>query len=320
MSTDNSASSQESGELNTDEAAEAFNKIFEGGDEPPVEVDTEVDPPKKEEEAEEEVEPPEGVEEGDDAPITIQVDGKPVTLTQAQLADAYKNGLRQSDYTQKTMAVAEQRKAAEAETQKAQQERYTYAQNLTKMAAQLEGAIQQQEKIDWSALLNADPIEYLKQQADLSKRQTALQENQREQSRIAQQFQAEQTEANRTHLATQQQEILVKLPQWKDEATASKERDAIKADLVKRGYTPEEISGISDHKAVVLAREAMLYRQMMAKANIAAKKMQTTPERVIRSGVASEGNPGRADRNAAMRDLAKSGSTEDAARVFATLL
>src|SRR5437763_12919210 len=64
------------------------------------------------------------------AKFTVKVDGKDVELTEAEIADAYKNGLRQADYTRKTMEAADQRKAAEAEASKAREERTKYAHGL----------------------------------------------------------------------------------------------------------------------------------------------------------------------------------------------
>lgn len=283
-------------------------------------VDTELDPPKKKEgESEEPEAEPNAAEEGADAPITIEVDGKQITLTKAEVADAYKNGLRQADYTKKTMEAADTRKTADAEIQKVQQERQAFATNLTKMAAQLEGALQQQSNIDWDALLNADPVEYLKQQHLLQQRQAALSQNQQEQQKVAQAFQAEQATQHRSYLATQQQELLAKLPEWKDEAKAKTEREALKTYLKDQGYDDAAINSVSDHKAVLMGRKAMLYDQMMAKAQAAARKVSTLPQKVERPGVATERNP-LDGRNAAMQRHAKSGSIESAAAVFANLL
>jgi hypothetical protein len=314
MSSDNPQSA-EPGELSVDSAAAVFTTLLD----PPVEkeeekVDTEIDPP-----VEKDVEPPEPVEEGDDAPFTIEVDGKQVTLTKEQIAEAYKNGLRQSDYTQKTMALAEQRKAAEAEAQKAFEERQTYATSLQKMAAQLEGAIQQQEKIDWNALLDSDPVEFLKQKHLYDQRQVALQKNQQEMTVLSRRAQAEQTQAHQSHLRTQQDELLAKLPEWKDESKAKSERESLKTYLQEQGYEPKDIDAISDHKAVILSRKAMLYDQMMAKASAAAKKVQNLPTKVERPGVSTERNP-LDGRMKAMKRLEGSGSVEDAAALFSSLL
>lgn len=299
--------------LNLDQAAAAFAQMLDPQPQEGAET-TEPEAPAPDTPAENNA-----AEEGDDAAVTVEVDGKPVTLTKEQIAEAYKSGLRQSDYTQKTMAVAEQRKAAEAETLKAQQERSTYASNLQKMAAQLEGALEQQSKIDWNALIESNPVEALRQQHLLQQRQAALQENQREQQRLAEQIRSEQAEAFKNHLSTQQQELLAKLPEWKDEAKASAERDALKAYLVEQGYSQSDVANISDHKAVILGRKAMLYDQMMAKAQAAAKKVSNVPTKVERPGVSSE-RVSPDGRSAAMQRLTKSGRVEDAAAVFASIL
>lgn len=308
--------SEGSGELSLDAAADAFTALLapvEAAEEP--KVDTEVDPPK---EPEPEAEPNQA-EEGADAPITVEVDGKQVTLTKEQVAEAYKNGLRQSDYTQKTMAVAEQRKAAEAETQKARAERDAYVQNLQKMTAQLEGAIEQQDKIDWNALLESDPVEFMRQKHLRDTRQAALQKVHQESAEIQKRVQAEQAEAFRTHLQQQQEQLLAKLPEWKNEAKAKSEREALKSYLQEQGYDAKDVDAISDHKAVILGRKAMLYDQMMAKASAAAKKIQNAPTKVVQPGSTTETNP-MDGRTRAMQRLAKTGSVDDAAAVFAGIL
>ena len=319
---DNQATESSDTALTIDGAAQAFADMIDPPEpqEAETKVDTELDPPKKKEgESEEPDAEPNAAEEGADAPITIEVDGKQITLTKAEVADAYKNGLRQADYTKKTMEAADTRKTADAEIQKVQQERQAFATNLTKMAAQLEGALQQQSNIDWDALLNADPVEYLKQQHLLQQRQAALGQNQQEQQKVAQAFQAEQATQHRSYLATQQQELLAKLPEWKDEAKAKTEREALKTYLKDQGYDDAAINSVSDHKAVLMGRKAMLYDQMMAKAQAAARKVSTLPQKVERPGVATERNP-LDGRNAAMQRHAKSGSIESAAAVFANLL
>ncbi|MDB5541976.1 MAG: hypothetical protein JWQ89_3703 [Devosia sp.] len=316
MSTD--TPSGESGDLSIDGASAAFAALMEpieAQDDAP-QVDTEIDPPKEEDK--EKKPEPNAAEEGDDAPITVMVDGKPVTLTKAEIAEAHKNGLRQSDYTQKTMALAEQRKTAEAETAKAQQERGVYAHNLTKMAAQLEGALQQQAQIDWNALLEQNPVEFLKQKHLFDQRQAALQQNQQEQTKVQQQFQTEAIIARQSRLSEQQHELLAKLPDWKDEAKADTEQKAIKEFLKSRGYRGAELN-IDDHRAVLLARDAMMYHEMMDKAKAATKRVQNVPTKVERPGVSRETSP-LDGRTAAMQRQQKTGSIEDTSKLFASLI
>lgn len=286
-------------------------------DEPAPKVDTEVDPPAKEEpkpEAE-----PNAAEEGADAPITVEVDGKQVTLTKEQIAEAYKGQLRQSDYTQKTMAAAEERKASEAERTKAQQERATAAQTLQRNAALLEAVLEQEKQTDWEALKQSNPIEFVNQWHLHTQRQAALEQTRKDLGSLHQKAQADHADALRNHLVQQQEHLLAKLPEWKDAAKAKSERDALKSYLQQQGYEAGDVDNINDHRAVILGRKAMLYDQMMAKASAAAKKVANVPTKVERPGVQSERSP-LDGRTAAMQRLTKSGSLDDAAKLFATLL
>ncbi len=135
----------------------------EGVKEPESEIETEAEPEGEAEANDEEI-------------VTIEVDGKPIELTKAQLAEAYKSGLRQADYTKKTTEVSEQRKAAEAEIQKAQHERASYAQRLQQQEAVLSAALQEQQNINWEQLLESDPVEFMRQKHLSERRQAALQQ------------------------------------------------------------------------------------------------------------------------------------------------
>jgi hypothetical protein len=247
--------------------------------------------------------------------FTVKIDGKEVEVSLDELKNGYQ---RQSDYTRKTMEAAEQRKTADAETQKAQQERQQYAGELQRMAVQLEGVLEQQSQVDWNALLEADPVEYLKQQQLFQQRHALYQQNIQEQQKLAQQFQAEQAQAHQSYLAQQRDDLLAKLPDWKDDAKAAAEKTAISKFLQEQGFGDEDISSIADHRHVLIARKAMLYDQLMANAKLQAKKVQEAPQRVVKPGVTATGN---ADgRSAAVKRLEKTGRVEDAADVFRQFL
>ena len=87
----------------------------------------------------------------------------------------------------------------------------------------------------------------------------------------------------------ERQALLKACPEWTSEATATKEKQAIAADLKARGYTDADIQGLSDHKAVLLARDAMLYRQMKAAANTTEKQVRQAPK-IIKPGTSAPRN------------------------------
>lgn len=313
-------SESDSSALDVNSAAAVFSNILEPREAAP-EVKEEKQPEAKEpeaqgdeSEAEEQPEVKEGNTEEEPQKFTIKVDGKDVEVTEEELAEMYKSGLRQSDYTKKTMEVAEARKTAEAETQKAQQERTQFAQKLHSQEILLHAVLQEQSQINWQELLANDPVEYLQQKHLFDQRQAALQNIHQEKQQLLQQHQAEQQKNHAQFVAQQQEELLAKLPHWKNSEKAKAEQGELREFLQSNGFSDAELNSIVDHRHVIVARNAMLYDKMMSKAQAAAKKISTLPTKIEKPGVTTSG--GLDKRTAAYQRLSKSGSVEDAAAVF----
>ena len=283
------------------------------------------DPPEKREApveaAVDAVEPPatEVVEDAGPEMVTVDIDGYEVELPKDKAEKLKAERLMQADYTRKTMAAADERKAASAEHQKAIAERGAYAANLQRMQAQLEGALQDQAKdVNWEHLLNNDPVEYLRQQHLAQTRQAALQQNYTQQQQVNSQIDADRAAAHESHLAQQQEALLAKLPDWRDPAKAAAERVAIRDYLQSQGFEASELAHVTDARSVLMARKAMLYDQMVSKASAAAKKVATLPSRVVTPGAGESQNLDK--RGAQFQRLSKSGKAEDAAALFAGIL
>lgn len=310
----------ESTGLAPEQATALMAQILDGnGAEEPKKEDAEPQakaPPEPE--AKSDAEPQEEDAQNEDETITIEVDGKLVEVKKSELSDLVKGNLRQSDYTKKTMEVAEQRKAAEAEIQRARAERMQYAQGLQQAQAVLQAQLQEQSQTNWQQLLETDPVEYLKQQHLAQQRQAQLNQVMQQQQALHARNQHEQALQLQTHLQSQQQELLAKLPEWRDESKAKADREAIKTYLKDQGLADSEISTITDHRLVLLARKAMLHDQMIQKASAATKKVSNLPQKVERAGVQTSQNLDK--RQSAFQRLSKSGKVEDAAAVFAGLI
>jgi hypothetical protein len=177
---------------------------------------------------------------------------------------------------------------------------------------------EQNKSTNWEELSRSDPAEYVRQLHLAQTRQAHLSQVQQETQRVAAQEQAEQQEAQRSHIQAQHQALLDKLPEWKDEAKAKAEKMAIREELKSRGFEDHLIDNLADARLVVMAREAMLYRQMMGKAQAATKKVATLPTKVEKPGSGESPNMDR--RSSAFQRLSKSGRVEDAASVFASIL
>jgi hypothetical protein len=314
----------EGGSLEGDAAVDAFANILNPPSEEEIKENEALETAKQAKELAGEAETTEEVveepEEAEGEKITIEIDGKMVELTPKEVAEAYKNGLRQDDYTRKTMAAAEERKAAEAEVQKARQERNEYHQKLTTYAIQLQGMLAESQNINFDELRESDPIEYLKQKDLLEKRQLALQQANYEHQQIEQLNAEEAKQAQAQYLQTQQQELLAKLPAWKDEAKAKAEKEEIKAYLKGQGFSDQDIAGVGDHRHVLLIRQAMLFDKLMKQAPAATKKVASAPVKVERPGVANESTNAQRDKVMKQVRSSKSLTTDQAANAFSSIL
>lgn len=307
--------------LNTDSAAAAFADFLE----PPKEiteksaqdVEAEVieDLTKGDEKPEAEATEKTDAEASDDPMVTVKIDGKEVEIPLSELKNSYQ---KDKVSTERFMQAAEIKKTAEAEAAKAQADRQQYATQLQKHSAQLEGLLQEQSQIDWQAFIDSDPVGALKQQNLFFQRQAAFQRTQEELHALAEQAKAEQEKARQSFIAQQRDELLAKLPEWKDPAKATAEQTALAKYLVDQGFDKESVNSITDHKAVLIGRKAMLYDAMMAKANAAAKKVTAAPQKVMRPGVVEDTSMDK--RQASFRQLSRTGRAEDAAALFAQII
>ena len=319
---DNPTSESSNEALDTNSAAEAFGALF-GNEEEETASDTESAADDSPEAAAERLAKQElsGIEEGSDAPeaektFTVEIDGKQVQLTAAEIAENHKNGLRQADYTRKTMEAAEVKKAAETEAAQARQERETYAQKLNHYAISTEAQLTAIAAELTQELLDTDPVGYLTKQRTLQEGQAKLAQAQGELSRLTTQQQEERKAAETAYYADQQAKLLAKVPEWKDAAKLQSDVAAMKEYLGTQEFTPEE-QAFPDHRLVILAKKAMQFDQLMERAKGAVKKVAALPTKVERAGAPD--NSGNERGKEALKKLGKTGSIDDAAKALSFL-
>lgn len=248
--------------------------------------------------------------------VTVMIDGKPVELTKAQIAEAKKGELRQADYTRKTMEAAEQRKAAEAEKAQAKAQREQYSRDLQQIL--LVNQFHDQQAQQWTPdMVDADPLGYIKFKMDVENRALQTQQAQAQLQQIQQQEQQEREQSAHEYRAQQLEMIRAKLPAWKDEAVMKREIGEIKEWLHGQEFTDADLSGMQDHRMVLLAQKAMKYEQLMAKAKTTAQQVAKAPPKVEPPGrqpvAPTDG------RTEGMKRLAKTGKVDDAAAILAQM-
>lgn len=246
----------------------------------------------------------------DDPEEEWEAGGKQFRVKRSELRAGY---MKDADYRQKTAELAEQRRAVEAVQQHIQQERQGAANQLDVYLQALHRELIGTQPD--ASLIESDPQEYLRQQQAHNARaaafQTALQQRQALTGRMTADEQRQQAEYRKGE-ATRLLEVL---PQWRDDKVRSKESGEIAAFLQKTGYTPEEMNGLVDHRALLIARDAMRFHQLQAAK--AKKQTQEPPRNTLRAGASTDRGTNAARVNAANDRLRRNPDSLDALAGFA---
>lgn len=230
-------------------------------------------PPEEGEDAEDDAEAPQE-QEPEPETFTVRVDGKEVAVTRDELLAGYS---RQADYSRKTAELAEQRRAAEAEIQRVAAERQHYAQQLDQVAAVLQHTLPPPPPPE---MLDTDPIGYVQQKEHYEARVGQLRKVLAERDEAQQLSQKQMQQQQQQMLEAARAQLAEMLPEWREEKTAAKEKPAVVKHLQVIGYTDAEIGQAADPRALVMARESMLYRQLMASKPQVQQRVAAAPKMV----------------------------------------
>ena len=325
-------------QTNLEQAANAFESLLTSEEEQPkaAEIDSKANETVEEEIVEDEVveeqqldsedddfEESETLEEEqvelEDQPETqlyaLNVNGEQVEVTLDELQNGYS---RQKDYTRKTQELAQQRKAIEQQQAELVQNENLYKELLPKLEASLNEGLGTEP--DWEQLYANDPIGYVRERDLYNEKKEKLTAVQSEQQRLQHEAQASQNEQIQKYMEYGEQEILKSVPEWKDTKVASSEKLAIRDYAMNDlGFTSQEIDQIYDYRLLKGLRNAWLYN----KVNKQTKKTPTQ-KASVRNRVAKPGSVTNKKSSTPLKrsrqKLAKTGTVQDAAKVFEQLL
>jgi len=301
---------QGSESLNVNQAASAFENLM--GDDDGA-SDSQPESQTEELQASDEVEQEYAEESEETAPkprYRVKAAGEEIEVDEEELIKGYQQGV---DYTKKSQALAEQRKAFEAERghlEYVKQERQAYAQKLRALDSFL---TQQDQGVNLDVLKETDPIGYAVAVAEQSQREKQLAVVRNEQHRLAQQQQAEQQSELQTHLRTQSEKLVSLIPELatpQGDAVRKQIRDYAKSE----GWTDQELSSVYDSRAVMSMYKAMKYDQLQKSKPELNKKLQSAPK-MMRSGTSAPPTRSSQDKQA-MQRLRETGKVSDAAKAF----
>jgi len=248
--------------------------------------------------------------------FVVKAAGEEREVTLQELIEGYQKG---TDYHKKTNALAEQRKAVEAEkaaVEQAKQARDAYAERLKVMDQFLS---QQMQGEDIESLKETDPIAYAVKVAEMTRQEKQLQQLRAEQQRIAREQQAEQEVHMERRIAEEAQKVASAIPDYADPKKGEKVRSDLRAFAKSIGYSDAELASATDSRAVVTLWMAAQYQKLQQSKPGVTKKVTEAPK-LLKPGTATGKT---IQSEAAKQDFArlkKTGSRQDAARVFERFL
>lgn len=290
-------------------------------DEESTEQQTEqVDPNAAPEEAEEAA-PAEGEDAEPETPdeqpeepqtFTIKVDGKDVAVTLDELQKGYS---RHADYTQKTQALAEERRSLEAEAATMRTRNEQYAVLLDKVEEGLKQLTPPEP--DWDALRRDNPEEFAVQWAEHQRREEALKAVRSEKDRVFQEQQDALAKAHRAFVASEAEKLIEALPELKDPSKRPEFRKGLAEYGRSVGFTDAELNNVADHRALIILDKARRYDALQAQRPKLKDKVSKI--KVLKPGAPRRKAPAPTKGARALERLAKTHSLDDAADAFSEL-
>ena len=313
-------------ELTVGGAADAILGLMgteEGSEQEQPELNSEVNDSEAEsEEIEAQADESEEVEQEDEQDeqeepqkFRVKAAGEEREVTLDELIKSYQLG---TDYTKKSQAVAEERKAVEAERQRIEEAKYLrdqYAERLQVIEQMLN---QQPETENLDYLKENDPIGYAVKVAELSQREKQLAQVQAERQRIAEQQERERQEQLSSVIQAEARKLAEVIPDYADPKKGEAMRRELREFGLKVGFSDQELAGVYDSRAVVTLWKAMQYDKLQSSKPAITKKVNEAPK-VMKSGVSQP-----RDSNDELRKLKarakQTGRVADAARAFERFL
>ena len=255
--------------------------------------------------------------EGTEELVTVKVDGQDTQVTLDELKNGYS---RQSDYSKKTKALADERRGLDTERDKVTTELEAVKKERDDYAVKLKSFIKsdKQEDIDWDKVYEQDPIEYVRLKAEADRKKEIRQQAETELKSIQQKQDEEQKKKYADYVTTQSNMLSEKVPEFADPVKKGKIQANVKNYLNEIGFSDQELSMLTDHRTVMVAIEGMKYNQLK-KAKLGDKKVKNVP-RVSKSGVSVSKDDANYERRKDAIKRVKSGKSGDMLEAFMNVL
>lgn len=209
-------------------------------------------------------------EEQDQETLYVEFDGEEHSLDDVR---EWKAGhLKNADYTQKTQALAEERKTFEAEREAERKQIAEATVKVSDLADQLEVLVAEDQEIDWADLKEYNPDEYIKQKELADKRKAKLDE-----IKAARQAPVDSPEV----LQAEQKKLFDANPGWMEDGKPTKQFEAdtklMQEYAINSGIAPEEFAMITRANLLQIILDAAKYSEVKKKAVETKAKREKVP-------------------------------------------
>lgn len=217
--------------------------------------------------------------------------------------------LREADYTQKTQAIAEQRKRLEQTTE-------VLSYHLGTMRQQAQAQLAQFQNIDWPGLFEKDPVEFQKTQL---RHQQAQQQFQRQQAQEQEFLQRVEQHRNAERQARITEAVNV-LSRSYPGGWSDGEYNSLIDYATSHGFSRQEVSQWDDAKVFLMLRKARAFDEAQ---KVGTKKIvQASPGKTLKSthGVTAQTPAAKQTETKIVQQIKSAGSTAERTRLAAQLL
>jgi hypothetical protein len=241
--------------------------------------------------------------------VTVKIDGKTEEITLKEALEGYQ---RQADYSRKMHQLRQEQTHFVQERQQVEAERNQYGQLINALHDQLQQFAVHEP--NWEQLHREDPLNFPiveKQWRDYKERLAATQA---ERERLALHSQHQEQQHLQQVVEQGKNWLVERMPEWKDEQKWTKARDSLKTYGQQIGYSSEELGQAYDPRAILVLEKARRYDALVA--NRPKPTQNGQQPKPMRAGTTGQAPSKQTDVVRAKQRLSKTGSVDDAAKLF----
>lgn len=290
---------------------ERLRRIADGEDE---DADPDADP-----ETDADADPDAEENDDDDAPskdvYEVTVDGE---KKEVSLEEALNGYIRTETFHQRLNELDSVRQALRAEAGKVLENRQTYAKKIEELDQVISQLIPKEP--DWDAEYAKNPVTARALQKQYEQLNTLRAAAAEQKQKAIQENTKEEQEAFLEYRQEEAMKVMRQFPNWKDDKIMERDLRDMKATATAAKFTDEEWKQIYDHRMFAVLMKAAKYDRIMNRAPPKPVKKQSGKPVNSGAGRGDSRTAPKGGNRAAEQQLAKTGTVEAAANVFAKLL